>query len=78
VWSVVLFTAVFATALAFFVQTWSQAHMAPTKVAVILVMEIVFAAFFAVIFGGEHLTTRITLGGALIVCAMFLIVKEEA
>jgi drug/metabolite transporter (DMT)-like permease len=78
VWAVVLFTAVFATALAFFVQTWSQAHMAPTKVAVILVMEIVFAAFFAVVFGSEHLTTRVAIGGTLIVCAMYLIVKEEA
>lgn len=78
VWAVVIFTAVFATALAFFIQTWSQAHMEPTKVAVILVMEIVFAAFFAVIFGGEHLTARIFLGGSFIVCAMYLIVKEEA
>jgi drug/metabolite transporter (DMT)-like permease len=78
VWAVVIFTAVFATALAFFIQTWSQAHMAPTKVAVILVMEIVFAAFFAVVFGGEHLTTRVSLGGALIVIAMYLIVREEA
>ncbi len=78
VWAVVLFTAFFATALAFFIQTWSQAHMEPTKVAVILVMEIVFAALFAVLFGGEHLTTRIFLGGSLIVCAMYLIVREEA
>ena len=77
VWAVVVFTAVFATALAFFIQTWSQAHIAPTKVAVILVMEIVFAAFFAVVFGGEHLTARIALGGTLIVIAMYLIVKEE-
>jgi drug/metabolite transporter (DMT)-like permease len=52
--------------------------MAPTKVAVILVMEIVFAAFFAVVFGSEHLTTRVAIGGTLIVCAMYLIVKEEA
>lgn len=78
VWAVVIFTAVFATALAFFIQTWSQAHMAPTKVAVILVMEIVFAAFFAVLFGGEHLTARVFLGGSIIVCAMYLIVREEA
>lgn len=78
VWSVVIFTAVFATALAFFIQTWSQAHMAPTKVAVILVMEIVFAAFFAVVFGGEHLTMRVSLGGLLIISAMYLIVKQEA
>ena len=39
VWGVVIFTAVFATAIAFIVQTWSQAHMSATKVAVILTME---------------------------------------
>jgi drug/metabolite transporter (DMT)-like permease len=78
VWAVVIFTAVFATALAFLIQTWAQAHMPSTKVAVILVMEIVFAAFFAIVFGGEHLTVPVTIGGVLIVSAMYLIVSHEA
>ncbi len=58
VWGVVIFTAVFATVIAFIIQTWAQAHMSPTKVAVILTMEVVFAAFFAIIFGGERLTLQ--------------------
>ncbi len=78
VWGVVVFTAVFATAIAFMIQTWSQAHMSPTKVAVILTMEVVFAAIFAVIFGGESLTIQIGLGGALVVGAMYMIVLQEA
>ncbi len=78
VWGVVVFTAVFATAIAFMIQTWSQAHMSPTKVAVILTMEVVFAAIFAVIFGGESLTLHIALGGALVVGAMYMIVLQEA
>lgn len=78
VWGVVIFTAIFATAIAFIVQTWSQAHMAPTKVAVILTMEVVFAAFFAVLFGGETLTLQIALGGVLVVTAMYFIVLAEA
>lgn len=78
VWGVVTFTAIFATALAFMVQTWSQAHISATKVAVILTMETVFAAVFAVIFGGEHLSLKIVAGGAMVVIAMYMIVLEEA
>lgn len=77
VWAVVVFTAVFATAIAFIVQTWSQAHMSATKVAVILTMEVVFAALFAIFFGGEILTLQSLLGGALVVVAMYLIVLKE-
>ncbi len=65
-WPVVFFTAIFATAIAFMVQTWSQAHISSTKVAVILTMEVVFAALFAVIFGG-----------LLVLVAMFAIVKPR-
>ena len=78
VWGVVIFTAVFATAIAFIVQTWSQAHMSATKVAVILTMEVVFAAIFAIIFAGERLTLQAALGGVLVVTAMYLIVLKEA
>ena len=77
VWSVVIFTAVFATALAFIVQTWSQAHMSATKVAVILTMEVVFAALFAILLGGECLTLQTAIGGILVVVAMYLIVLKE-
>lgn len=78
VWAVVIFTAVVCTAVAFVVQTWSQAHMTTTKVAVILTMEVVFAAVFAMIFGGERLTLQATLGGILVLTAMFMIVLKES
>jgi drug/metabolite transporter (DMT)-like permease len=77
-WYVVLFTAIVCTAVAFVVQTWSQAHMSATKVAVILTMEVVFAALFAVIFGGESLSLRTFFGGVLVLAAMFMIVLKEA
>ena len=77
VWSVIIFTAVFATAVAFIVQTWSQAHMSATKVAVILTMEVVFAALFAILLGGERLTLQTAIGGILVVVAMYLIVLKE-
>lgn len=77
VWGVVIFTAVFATAIAFIIQTWSQAHMSPVKVAVILTMEVVFAALFAIIFGGESLNLQSSIGGVMVVTAMYLIVIKE-
>ena len=77
-WYVVLFTAIICTAVAFVVQTWSQAHMSATKVAVILTMEVVFAALFAVVFGGESLSLRTLFGGVLVFAAMFMIVLKEA
>lgn len=78
VWATVVFTAVVCTAAAFMVQTWSQAHMSTTKVAVILTMEVVFAAVFAILFGGESLTLQTAVGGILVVIAMFVIVTKEA
>ena len=78
VWGVVIFTAVFATAIAFIIQTWAQAHLTSTKVAVILTMEVVFAAIFSIIFGGESLTLQSAIGGILVVGAMYLIVIKES
>lgn len=75
-WLVIFYTAIICTAIAFMIQTWSQAHMTPTKVAVILTMEVVFAAIFAVLFGGERLTFQALVGGVLVVIAMFLIVTK--
>lgn len=77
-WLVIIYTAVICTAVAFVVQTWSQAHMSATKVAVILTMEVVFAALFAVVFGGEVLSLRALIGGLLMALAMFMIVLKEA
>ena len=77
VWSVVVFTAVFATFFAFVIQTWAQARISATKVAVILTMEVVFAALFSVALGAEPLTLRIVLGGSMVVIAMIMIVQPK-
>jgi len=77
VWGVVLFTAIFATVFAFIIQTWSQARISATKVAVILTMEVVFAALFSVALGAEPLTLRILVGGSLVLIAMLAIVQPR-
>jgi drug/metabolite transporter (DMT)-like permease len=76
-WLVIFYTAVMCTAVAFVVQTWSQAHISATKVAVILTMEVVFAALFAVLYGGESIRTQALFGGALVLIAMFAIIKPR-
>jgi drug/metabolite transporter (DMT)-like permease len=73
VWNSILFTAVFATAIAFFVQTWAQSIMDASRVAIILTSEVVFAASFAVATGQEVLQLRTILGGALMVAAMLTV-----
>ena len=73
VWGTVVFTAVFATAMAFLIQTWAQSIMDPSRVAIILTGEIVFAAAIAVSVGQEVLSVRTVIGGALIVLAMLIV-----
>lgn len=77
VWLVVLFTAIFATAFAFVIQTWSQARISTTKVAVILTMEVVFAALFSFMYGMEPFTLRLAAGGTMVLIAMLAIVQPR-
>lgn len=84
----VVITAVFCTSIAFWVQMFAQKHISSTKAALIFILEPVFAAITAVLFGGETLTTQTLIGGTFIVGGMLLSeipmpkrtknVKEEA
>jgi drug/metabolite transporter (DMT)-like permease len=73
VWFAILFTAIFATAVAFFVQTYVQSIMDASRVAIILTLEVVFAAGMAVGIGQEVLTLQTIFGGALMIGSMLLI-----
>ena len=72
-WASVLYMVVFASILALWAQTWAQAHLPATRAAIIMTVEPVFAAFFAVTLGDESLTTRMLLGGALVLTAMYAV-----
>lgn len=83
VWWSIIYTAIFATALAFIVQTWAQSFIAPSTVGVILAAEVVFAAAFGIWLLNEPVTLRIALGGLLVLASMYLIIlldqrKESA
>ncbi|MBB3040355.1 EamA family transporter [Nocardioides soli] len=72
-WLSVVYMAVFPAALALLAQTWAQAHLTATRAAIVMSMEPVFAALFAVLFGGESLTLRMLTGGVLVLAAMLIV-----
>ena len=72
-WGAVLLTSLAATAFGFFGQTWAQAHLPPTRAAVVMTMEPVFAGVFGVAIGGDHLGVRTVVGALLVLAAMYLV-----
>ncbi|MBO9520309.1 MAG: DMT family transporter [Nocardioidaceae bacterium] len=72
-WLAVVYMALFAGAAALLGQTWAQAHLPPTRSAIIMSMEPVFAALFAVLLGGESVTARMLLGGGMVLAAMLIV-----
>ena len=66
-------TSLFATALAFSVQTWAQRWSSPTRTALIFSMEPVFAWATSYILAGEVLSVRATLGAVLILGGILLV-----
>ena len=76
-WLAVLYLALIASALTMVLQTWAQAHIEPSRAAVIMAMEPVWAAAFAVALGGESITARMIIGGLAIVSAMYLVERPQ-
>jgi drug/metabolite transporter (DMT)-like permease len=72
-WLSVVYMAVFPAALALLGQTWAQAHLSATRTAIVMSMEPVFAAVFAVLLGGESLTLRMVGGGLMVLAAMLIV-----
>ncbi|GGE39362.1 membrane protein [Pullulanibacillus camelliae] len=67
-----LFTALFATACAYFLQTSLQRFTSPTHVGIIFIMEPVFAGLTATIWQHESMNLSAKIGATLIVCGMLL------
>ena len=72
-WGTVLYMALVAGALAIWAQTWAQSHLPATRAAIVMTLEPVFATGFAVALGGESLTPRMVVGGALVLAAMYVV-----
>lgn len=72
-WLSMVYMALFGGALALLAQTWAQAQLPPTRSAIIMSMEPVFAASFAVGLTSEELSPRLLLGGGVVLAAMLVV-----
>jgi drug/metabolite transporter (DMT)-like permease len=77
-WGTVGITAVFATAIAFVVQTWTQSLVPAVTAAIIMTMEPVFAGIFGVFFGKNHLTVQIIFGAVCVLTAMLMVALKSS
>ncbi|HWL66602.1 MAG TPA: DMT family transporter, partial [Actinomycetota bacterium] len=73
VWSALLVTSLFASALGFFVQTYAQKEATPARTALILASEPAFAGLFAYLLNGESLTPLGWAGAGLIMAAILTV-----
>lgn len=71
-WFTLAFTTLLCTAAAFFVQNYAQRRISPTRTAVIMTAEPVFAGLAGAL-AGEQLPARGYLGAALVLAAMYLV-----
>lgn len=65
-WAAIVYLALFATLLAFGVQTWAQRKVTPVRMALLSTLEPVFAALWAALLLGERLAPHEWRGAALI------------
>ncbi|NLW92236.1 MAG: DMT family transporter [Syntrophomonadaceae bacterium] len=70
--SAVLITSLFATSLAFLLMNALQKYSTPTRFAIVLTSEPVFAAIAAYLWTGETLTSRAYIGAAIILLSMLI------
>jgi drug/metabolite transporter (DMT)-like permease len=69
----IVLTSLFATAIAFALQTWGQRFTTPSRTALIFALEPVFALVAAVLVGGERFTWAGVGGGSAILAAILLV-----
>ena len=70
VWIAIVVTGVFASALAFYIQTWAQRFISPNRTALILSTEPAWALAAAVVLAGQRLGVLQAIGAALVLAAI--------
>ena len=72
-WVSTIYMVVVSGAVAMIVQSWAQAHLAPTRAAIAMATEPVWAATLSVIFLSDPLTWRFLVGGVLMLAAIAVV-----
>jgi drug/metabolite transporter (DMT)-like permease len=70
VWVAIVITGVLASALAFYIQTWAQAHIDASRTALIIAMEPAWAVAAAVVLAGQRFGLLQAAGAALVLAAI--------
>jgi len=70
VWFAIVITGVFASALAFYIQTWAQGFISPNRTALILATEPAWALVAAVVLAGQRLGLVQSIGAVLVLGAI--------
>jgi drug/metabolite transporter (DMT)-like permease len=70
VWFAFVITGVFASALAFYIQTWAQQHLSASRTALILTTEPAWAVVAAVVLAGQRFGLLQAMGAALMLVAI--------
>ena len=70
VWFAIAITGVFASAVAFYLQTWAQQHLDASRTALILATEPAWALVAAVVLAGQRLDAVQATGAALVLVAI--------
>ena len=77
VWSALLVTGIFASALGFLVQTWAQRRISASRTAIAFAMEPVFAGIFGFWLAGDRLGV-LGWSGCAVIMAGILVAEPEA
>ena len=76
-WMATVYLVVFCTLFAFFAQNYALKYTNPTRASLLMGMEPLFGACFAVLWLGEQLTVLSWIGGFLIVIASLLGIRPQ-
>ncbi|HUZ85458.1 MAG TPA: DMT family transporter [Candidatus Baltobacterales bacterium] len=69
-WFAIVVTGLFASALAFYIQTWAQQHLSASRTALIMTTEPAWALAAAVVLAGQRLGWLQAAGAALVLAAI--------
>jgi drug/metabolite transporter (DMT)-like permease len=70
VWFAIIVTGVFASALAFYIQTWAQQHLSASRTAVILTTEPAWAVVAAFVLAGQRFSVIQALGALVMLASI--------
>jgi len=70
VWVAIVITGVFASALAFYIQTWAQQHLSASRAALVLASEPAWAVAAAVVLAGQRFGPAQAAGALLMLAAI--------